>query len=122
MPEDPKPSWLQQSPIRIDTGGAIQATFKADYLILNYPDRELEGYFQQHNFWFEEQPRLTLDGKAAHLERLHIHSPSEHWLDRRRFDFEIHFVNPFDDPSIESKAVVLAVFLREDEQAKTPPS
>lgn len=81
-----------------------------------------------HNFYFDNPPLIQFAGIAAPLERVHIHSRSEHWLDGKDFDFEIHFVHPFPNPpdpeatTGESTHVVFGVFFKERTDAKTPNS
>jgi carbonic anhydrase len=120
--KEPQPIWRQQSPIDLVMGTSFPATFARDYLVIGYPNTDLPGHFKNHNFYFDSPPPLTFNGKEASLERLHIHSPSEHLLDGKAFDFEIHFVNPLQDTSGDTKAVVIGVFFKEKRGAATPPS
>jgi carbonic anhydrase len=110
---DFRPVWNQQSPIALDTAMSRVTTFPKDYLAIDYPNEALPGFFAEHNFWFDKPPCMSLDGHAAKLERLHIHSPSEHHVDGTHFPFEIHFVNKFLDESGDSKAVVIGAFFEE---------
>jgi carbonic anhydrase len=120
--KEPQPIWRQQSPIDLVLGTSLPTTFARDYLVIGYPNADLPGRFKSHNFYFDAPPPLTFNGQEASLERLHIHSPSEHRLDGKAFDFEIHFVNPLKDSSGDSKAVVIGVFFKERRGAATPPS
>ena len=95
--KEPQPIWRQQSPIDLVLGTSLPTTFARDYLVIGYPNADLPGRFKSHNFYFDAPPPLTFNGQEASLERLHIHSPSEHRLDGEAFDFEIHFVNPLKD-------------------------
>lgn len=119
---EPQPIWRQQSPIDLVTGSTFPTTFPRDYLVIDYPNADLPGRFKKHNFYFDVPPTLIFNGKEASLERLHIHSPSEHLLDGNPFDFEIHFVNPLKDATGDTKAVVIGVFFKEKRGAATPPS
>lgn len=124
------PYGSQQSPIQIEISEAIPVVFPLDYLVVDYPNEELEGHFDHsnHNFYFANPPLIQFKGIAAPLERVHIHSRSEHLLDGTDFDFEIHFVHPFPNPSDpagttgDSTHVVLGVFFKETVKAKTPKS
>lgn len=124
----------QQSPIMIETAKTISVQLPADYLVVEYPDEPLAGHLdhQNHNFYFDNPPQIQFDGKSAPLERIHIHSRSEHWLSDqgvdKDFDFEIHFVHPLPSPSDPttgtgaSTHVVFGVFFKETENASTPHS
>ena len=124
------PYGSQQSPIQIDSGKAIRADFPSSYLVVNYPNEELSGHFNHtnHNFYFDSPPVIRFAGIDAPLERVHIHSRSEHWLDGVDFDFEIHFVHPFPNPvdptatTGDSTHVVFGVFFKEKPNAQTPKS
>lgn len=126
MPNPPHewPYGSQQSPIHIYEKSAISTVFPLDYLAVEYDDELLTGHFncETHNFIFDKQPQLQFNGGKAHLERIHIHSRSEHRIDGKDFDFEMHFVNPLECKSDDSWFVVLAAFFKEVRDAKTPPS
>jgi carbonic anhydrase len=51
---------------------------------------------------------LTLDGVAYELEQFHVHTASEHRVDGRGFDMELHLVHA----SVDGANAVLGVFLR----------
>ncbi|PWZ57099.1 Alpha carbonic anhydrase 7 [Zea mays] len=48
---------------------------------------------------------LVINGTAYYLRQLHWHSPTEHTVDGRRYDMELHLVHE----SAENKAAVIAV-------------
>jgi carbonic anhydrase len=52
---------------------------------------------------------MTLDGKTYDLAQFHIHHPSEHLLNGRRFPLEVHFVHRRADGVLG----VVAVFVKE---------
>lgn len=124
------PYGSQQSPIRIETAKAIPVVYPVDYLVVDYPNEALSGEFNHtnHNFYFDNPPSIQFAGITAPLERVHIHSRSEHWLDEADFDFEIHFVHPLPNPhdpdstTGESTHVVFGVFFKERAEATTPNS
>ena len=69
------------------------------------------GHTIQHN----ESPGSLLyvgDQKFA-LEQFHMHAPSEHTVDGRHFDMEIHFVHK----SASGEVAVVGVFVKRDENS-----
>ncbi|CAO2188559.1 unnamed protein product, partial [Urochloa humidicola] len=48
---------------------------------------------------------LAINGTAYYLKQLHWHSPTEHTVDGRRYDLELHLVHE----SAESKAAVIGI-------------
>lgn len=119
---EPMPIWRQQSPIDLSLQTSLPTALSLDYLVIDYPNADLAGRFEDENFWFDSPPSLTFSGNEAFLERLHIHSPSEHLIDGSCFDFEIHFVNPLKKPTGTIEAVVIGVFFKEKRGAMTPSS
>ena len=122
------PYGSQQSPVDIRSMSTYPVVFPVDYLVVQYPNEELAGYFNHtnHNFYFDAPPTIRYAGVEAPLERIHIHSRSEHLLDGVDFDFEIHFVHPLPNPvdptstTGDSTHVVFGVFFKESSSATTP--
>lgn len=106
-----EPILQQQSPIHIDTRSTYHALFHGTYLEILYPGTELPGRFEDHEFKFATPPAIRLDGALAFLDKVHVHHRSEHQIDGRDFDFELHFVHRLDQPVGASAQVVLAVFV-----------
>ena len=48
---------------------------------------------------------LVINGTAYQLKQLHWHSPTEHTVDGRRYDLELHLVHE----SAEGKAAVIGI-------------
>jgi carbonic anhydrase len=131
---DPFPIGSQQSPIKINTENAIPVVYPLDYLVIKYPNTPLHVRldYKDHNFYFDNPPQIQFNGVTASLQRIHIHSRSEHWIKNQfldtDFDFEIHFVHPLPAPSNptagtgDSTHVVFGVFFKEKAQAATPSS
>ncbi|MEW4453043.1 carbonic anhydrase family protein [Bremerella sp. JC817] len=114
----------QQSPVNIVSPLTMYVALASDYLVVSYPDEPLSGHFD-HDFYFDAPPSLTFEGMSASLERIHIHSRSEHLLDGQDFDFEIHFVHPLSSTipeTGEQRYLVLGVFFKEDSASTTPKS
>lgn len=49
---------------------------------------------------------VSINGTAYYLRQLHWHSPTEHSLNGRRYDMEMHMVHE----SAQNKAAVIGVF------------
>lgn len=81
----------QESPINL-----IQA-IPADLgkLAINWQSFALKATNNGHTVQFDAPPgsNFTLAGQTYQLVQFHIHHPSEHLLDGRRFPLEIHFVH-----------------------------
>lgn len=105
-----EPILQQQSPIAIRTPSTYRAVGLERTLTVHYPNTALPGRYQGDDFYFDDPPRMHLDGKLARLERIHYHHRSEHTIDGKDFDFEVHLVNTLSRPEDAATAVVLAVF------------
>lgn len=107
-------SGKQQSPI--DINSKQTRTTKLPELKFDYRrDRILtlnNGHTIQHN----ESPGSFLhvgDDKFA-LEQFHVHTPSEHTIDGKHFDMEIHFVHK----SKSGEVAVVGVLVHGDEKSE----
>jgi carbonic anhydrase len=105
---------LQQSPINININRAIRATVPQGYFQPKWEmahGREHQGEHGVEVF-FQADPNigLTLDGKWYTLRSYHFHLPSEHFLEGRQADGEVHIVhqNP-DDGAVAVIGVLLKV-------------
>ncbi|QDT24396.1 carbonic anhydrase family protein [Gimesia chilikensis] len=114
----------QQSPINLIQASTIRVQLPAEYLEIKYPNEPLSGHFD-HDFYFDDPPETRFEGMSACLERIHIHSRSEHLVDGQDFDFEIHFVHPLPvkiPETGEQRYLVLGVFFKENAASKTSKS
>ncbi|MBD2771282.1 carbonic anhydrase [Iningainema tapete] len=82
---------LQQSPI--DLQGAIAAQLSA--IEFDYQDSPLRivnnGHTIQVNY--ESGSSIKLDGETFNLVQFHFHDPSEHTINKKPFDMELHLVH-----------------------------
>ena len=104
-------AWEQQSPINVRR--TVRADAPKDYLRLAWPP-EIEGFRRagEHGveiiFGVTPDNYLELGGKRFHLRQFHFHHPSEHLLDGRMFDGELHLVHQNLD---DSTFAVVGIFL-----------
>lgn len=114
----PGPVWQQQSPINLVAN--FSATAADGYLNLSWGS-EARGFRNcgEHGvevvFGMDPDLYLDLERKRFHLKQFHFHHPSEHLLEARTFDAEIHIVHQnLDDLSF----AVVGIFLTVDRTIK----
>eukprot|EP00644_Phytophthora_capsici_P006846 jgi/Phyca11/5841/fgenesh1_pm.PHYCAscaffold_8_\ len=61
----------------------------------------------------------TLEGESYNFAQFHVHTPSEHTIDGKAYDGEIHFVHKKEDGSA---ALVVGLFLQKSNQNDTEPA
>lgn len=93
------PSFPQQSPISIED--ALHVDFGDRKLEMNWAET-LRGKVQADDHGHgktlvlseQSQPHeIRLDRQRFQLESFHFHAPSEHWLNGRAYDMELHLVH-----------------------------
>lgn len=107
-------SGKHQSPIDIDTRKASLANLPE--LKFDYRREQISTLNNGHTIQHNEAPGSFLyvgDDKYS-LEQFHVHSPSEHTLDGKHFDLEIHFVHK----SMSDTVAVVSVLVQADEKAE----
>jgi carbonic anhydrase len=100
----------QQSPIDIQIKDAIAESLPP--LKFNYRKERISAINNGHSIQHNEQPGSFLHvGKHRYsLEQYHVHVPSEHTIDGKHADMEIHFVHK----SSSGKIAVVAVMAYAD--------
>lgn len=100
----------QQSPIDIQTKDAIAESLPP--LKFDYRKERVSAINNGHSIQHNEQPGsfLHVGDQAYALEQFHVHVPSEHTIDGKHADMEIHFVHK----SSSGKATVVAVMVHAD--------
>ncbi|MBW4573611.1 MAG: carbonic anhydrase [Tolypothrix carrinoi HA7290-LM1] len=82
---------IQQSPI--DLHGSVPAQLEA--IEINYKESPLRivnnGHTIQVNY--ESGSSIKLDGETFNLVQFHFHDPSEHTIEKKLFDMELHLVH-----------------------------
>ncbi len=92
-------SGQQESPI--DLSGAIGADLGV--LEIDWPTMAGRAFDTGHAIQVEAAPGgrlMMMGGKTYELLQFHVHQPSEHLLDGRRFPLEIHFVHTAPDGTL----------------------
>ncbi len=100
----------QQSPIDIQTKKAIAESLPP--LKFNYRKEPISAINNGHSIQHNEQPGsfLHVGDHRYSLEQYHVHVPSEHTIDGKHADMEIHFVHK----SSSGKVAVVAVMAYAD--------
>ncbi len=107
-------SGRQQSPIDISSKQASVAELPE--LKFDYRRERIATLNNGHTIQHNEAPGSFLhvgDDKFS-LEQFHVHTPSEHTIDGKHFELEIHFVHK----SKSEQVAVVAVLVQADEKAE----
>ncbi|XP_011077301.1 alpha carbonic anhydrase 7-like [Sesamum indicum] len=62
--------------------------------------------------WFGDAGSIFINGTEYPLRNAHWHSPSEHTINGRRYDLELHLVHLNTDPNVKNKIAVIGVFYK----------
>ncbi len=102
-----------QSPIDINSKTAPAAELPE--LKFDYRRERIAALNNGHTIQHNEAPGsfLFVGAEKFSLEQFHVHTPSEHTLDGKRFDLEIHFVHK----SKTGDVVVVGVLVQGDEKS-----
>ncbi|KAG8047237.1 hypothetical protein GUJ93_ZPchr0008g13048 [Zizania palustris] len=96
-----KPEWAtcstgkRQSPINLDS---LQLTLAPGLGYLNYTYQNAKASVVNHGNEIKvrfdgDAGSLVINHTAYHLRQMHWHTPSEHTIDDRRYDMELHMVH-----------------------------
>ena len=101
----------EQSPINIETSRVIEDKKIAD-LVINYKPTEFSltnnGHTIQGNALTNDNS-FIVDNKEYRLAQFHFHTPSEHQINGKNFDMELHFVNQ----NTNNQLAVLGLMIKE---------
>lgn len=103
----------RQSPVSLRSQDAESQDLPR--LTFNYRTEQIVSRNNGHTIQHDELPGSFMyvgDRKFA-LEQFHVHTPSEHVIDGRQFDMELHFVHK----AADGKVAVVAVLVQPDENA-----
>jgi len=103
-----------QSPIDINSKQAIASSLPE--LKFAYRAEKIASLNNGHTIQHNDAPGsyLYVGEEKFALEQFHLHAPSEHSIDGKPFDMEIHFVHK----SASGKVAVVGVLVQKDENAK----
>ncbi|KAI5680734.1 hypothetical protein M9H77_01961 [Catharanthus roseus] len=62
--------------------------------------------------WGGDAGSLIMNGSEYPLKQAHWHSPSEHTINGRRYDLELHMVHLSTDPNVKNKIAVVGVLYK----------
>lgn len=107
-------SGKQQSPIDINTKATPAAALPE--LKFDYRRERIAAFNNGHTIQHSEAPGsfLHVGDEKYSLEQFHVHAPSEHTIDGKHFELEIHFVHK----SKSGQVAVVAVLVQGDEHAE----
>ncbi|MDF5713832.1 MAG: carbonic anhydrase family protein [Rhizonema sp. NSF051] len=82
---------IQQSPINLQGGIASEL----DAIEIDYKESPLRIFNNGHTIQVNYEPgsSIKLDGQTFNLLQFHFHDPSEHTIDKKPFDMELHLVH-----------------------------
>lgn len=112
---DLSPDWAiardgkEQSPINIESASAKAASEGAAAEV-HYVDTEFKIENNGHTIELVPATKdnyITIDGAKYTLAQAHFHAPSEHQIDGKAFDMEIHMVNKDDAGNIAVIGLVI---------------
>ena len=102
---------VEQSPINIEKSKLIEKA-ELENLEINYIPSSFSLVNNGHTIQANPQASdnsIVIDGKTYTLAQLHFHTPSEHQLNGKEFDMELHLVHKNEDDEL----AVLGVLIKE---------
>src|SRR5687768_1964556 len=103
----------EQSPIDIHPSRLMQIDWLSPIAYRYKPDKDLQLVRNAHGFQvnYDTGSRMTLLGQEYELLQFHVHGPSEHTLNGRKYDMELHLVHA--TPDAAKRLAVLGVWVNE---------
>lgn len=112
----------QQSPIHIKS----PVHTKYDKPLKIRWSRKLDGTLKAHGdkvqvvFNGDKNEKISFDGRAFQVVQFHFHHKSEHWIEDKQFQMELHIVHQNCDLN-DGKLAVLGIMIEPDNSAKSIP-
>lgn len=119
--------WPQQSPIDLYKRESFFVKVPQSYFKWKYRDAPYPGTFEgepgHRNFVLKlpkssRPPMIRLGHARAELKKIHLHMPSEHDLNGKDHQGEIHLIHEVQAPTNGSDLIVLGVFFELHDAAK----
>ena len=107
-----------QSPINLTHGGSIHKTSQDDDLQMHYHVNhhvEIDNTAYGIEVRYDRDNTLDIDGVAFSLDNVHFHMPSEHSMEDKPMDGEIHFVHVNEEGDIAVMAIFMTAGPQENE-------
>ena len=97
----------RQSPVDIVSRDAMDADLPR--LIFDYRQEQISSRNNGHTIQHDGEPGsyVYVGDQRLALEQFHVHSPSEHTIDGKQFDMELHFVHKSDAGQVAVVAVLV---------------
>ncbi|QDT95263.1 carbonic anhydrase family protein [Gimesia aquarii] len=115
--------WKQQSPINLAKSDSVHVKYPKSFLKFDYQDAPFTGHIEgehgHENFVLDKVhsgknlPLLKLGDVKAELVKIHLHTKSEHNLEGKDLDGEIHLIHEIVNPTAGSDLLVVGVFFKE---------
>jgi len=121
--------WAQQSPINLSKSSSYFVDFPKSPLEIKYQG-EYTGSFQEHNERLDfvldknqegnRRPEIVFNCKTAVLKKIHLHMKSEHNLEGKDLDGDIHLLHQTVDSSDDDpEYIVIGIFFELGESKKS---
>lgn len=114
----------QQSPINLKE--TVRVHRLADQLDIRWETGKQDFHVKKKAYGYRFAPHLEtqavhLDSEAYTLAEVHFHRPSEHWVDGRRYDAELHAVHVRVDDGVQRCAVGVFLTVAETDHDQPEP-
>lgn len=112
----------QQSPIHIQS----PIVTEYDKPLKTRWSKNLDGTLEEDHgkvkvvFSGDKNERISFDGRDFHIAEFHFHHKSEHWVEDKQFQMELHMVHQNCDPN-DGKLAVLGIMIESDNKTKSIP-
>ena len=114
----------EQSPIAIESS-CIKEDSSKNSISLHYKESKISLYDKGTNLDYlvksngEEENYLLIDNHKYFLIGFHFHTPSEHFIDKKQYDLELHLVHRSNEGYL---CVVGVMFSYQGDNARSNPS
>jgi carbonic anhydrase len=109
----------EQSPIDIHPSRLLQFDWLAPIQLRYKPDKDVDLVNNGHTFQvnYDQGSRMTFLGKEYELVQFHFHTPSEHTINGRPAEMELHLVHA--TPDVFKRLAVIGIMIAEGAENPT---